>query len=254
MLSVDELLTTLDPVDFVREQFGFEPDAAQEAVLRSGARRLLLNCTRQWGKSTITAAKAVHRAWTEEGSTVLVTSPSERQSGELVRKAKSFVSMLGVKTRGDGSNKCSILLPNGSRIIGLPSDESRTRGFSNVSLLVIDEAARAPEELYKAMRPVLAVSRGDLWMMSTPYGRRGFFWDEWSRGGDGWTRVTVPATECVRISSEFLAEEREVHTDEWFRQEYLCEFVQRDEGLIDRELLEAALTDDFGPLWPKGSY
>src|SRR5436190_8233042 len=135
MQRFSELLTASDPVEFARERLGFEPDEAQAAVLRSGARRLVLNCTRQWGKSTLTAAKAVHRAWTEAGSTVLVTSPSERQSGELVRKARAFVSMLDVKARGDGSNKCSLLLPNGSRIIGLPSDESKVRGFSNVSLL-----------------------------------------------------------------------------------------------------------------------
>ena len=249
-MPVCDLMATLDPVDFVRERLGFEPDAAQEAVLRSDARRLLLNCTRQWGKSTITAAKAVYRAWTEEGSTVLVTSPSERQSGELVRKAKDFVSLLGVKARGDGSNKCSILLPNGSRIIGLPSDESRTRGFSSVSLLVIDEAARAPEELYKAMRPVLAVSGGDLWMMSTPYGRRGFFWEVWERGGPGWTRMSVPATECARIPAEFLASEREVHTDEWFRHYSESPIIPSGGWTADRELVEAALTDDFGPLWP----
>jgi hypothetical protein len=249
MQRFSELLTASDPVEFARERLGFEPDEAQAAVLRSGARRLILNCTRQWGKSTLTAAKAVHRAWTEAGSTVLVTSPSERQSAELVRKARGFVSMLDVKARGDGSNKCSLLLPNGSRIIGLPSDESKVRGFSSVSLLVIDEAARAPEDLYKAMRPVLAVSGGDLWLMSTPYGRRGFFWDAWSRGGPAWTRVSVPATECARIPAEFLAEEREAHTEDWYRQEYLCEFVQEHESLIDRELLEAALTDDFGPLW-----
>ena len=88
MQRFSELLTASDPVEFARERLGFEPDEAQAAVLRSGARRLVLNCTRQWGKSTLTAAKAVHRAWTEAGSTVLVTSPSERQSAELVRKAR----------------------------------------------------------------------------------------------------------------------------------------------------------------------
>ncbi len=58
---------------------------------------------------------------------------------------------------------------------------------------------------------------GDLWLMSAPYARRGFFWDTWSRGGPGWTRVSVPATECARIPAEFLAEEREAHTEEWYQ-------------------------------------
>ena len=61
--------------------------------------------------------------------------------------------------------------------------------------------------------------------------------------------MSVPATECARIPAEFLEAERETHTDKWYRQEYLCEFVQEHESLIDRELVEAALPDDFGPLW-----
>jgi hypothetical protein len=29
--------------------------------------------------------------------------------------------------------------------------------------------------MYKSLRPTLAVGNGDLWLMSTPYGKRGFF-------------------------------------------------------------------------------
>ncbi len=52
MRHLSELLAATDPVEFARERLGFEPDEAQKAVLRSDARRLILNCTRQWGKST----------------------------------------------------------------------------------------------------------------------------------------------------------------------------------------------------------
>jgi phage FluMu gp28-like protein len=236
----------LDPVAFARQSLGFEPDAKQAEVLRCGAKRLLLNCSRQWGKSTVTALMAVHRAWFQPESLVLVTGPSERQAAEFVRKAQKFVALLEVKPRGDGQNRRSILLPNGSRIVGVPSGEARVRGFSKVSLLVIDEAARAADELYRAMRPVLAVSGGDLWLVSTPNGKRGFFWEAWTKGGAEWTRVSVPATECSRISKQFLEEERKTHTDEWFRQEYLCEFVQDWKGLFDMDLVDAAFREDFG--------
>src|SRR5271157_2675237 len=69
------------------EWLGFEPDLKQGELLRRDARRLVLNCTRQWGKSTITAAKAVARAQERPGSLTLVVSPSARQSGEFLRKA-----------------------------------------------------------------------------------------------------------------------------------------------------------------------
>ena len=89
-------------VDFVQTRLGFEPDERQIEVLRSGAKRGILNCTRQWGKSTIAAAKAVHRAFTQDKSLVLVASPTDRQSAEFIRKAREMVVTLGIRPRGDG--------------------------------------------------------------------------------------------------------------------------------------------------------
>jgi phage FluMu gp28-like protein len=228
---------------------GFEPDAKQMELLRRPVRRLLLNCTRQWGKSTITAAKAVERAHTRTGSLTLVVSPSARQSGEFLRKAAAFVRRLEIAPRGDGDNEISLLFPNGARIVGLPGTESTVRGFSAVSLLLIDEAARVGDEMYKAVRPMLAVGDGDLWLMSTPFGKRGFFWEEWSKGGPQWERIVVPATECPRIPASFLEEERASLGERWFRQEYLCEFVDTNDALFSRELVERAFTDEVEPLF-----
>ena len=55
---------------------------------------------------------------------------------------------------------------------------------------------------------MLAVGDGDLWMMSTPWGQRGFFHRTWMEGGDEWFRVSVKATECPRIPAEYLDAER----------------------------------------------
>src|ERR1700736_2238693 len=112
-----------DAVAFSREMLGFSPDAQQEMVLRGG-RRGIVNCTRQWGKSTVTAAKAVHRAYSSPGSLTLVVTPCARQSGEFLRKARDFVRPLGIRVRGDGHNELSIAFPNGSRIVGLAGNET----------------------------------------------------------------------------------------------------------------------------------
>jgi hypothetical protein len=238
----------MDAVRFARERLGFEPDEQQIRILRSGAKRGILNCSRQWGKSTVAAAKAVHRAYTEKERTVLVASPTKRQSGEFLRKAAGMMRKLGIRRRGDGDNECSLLFPNGSRIVGLPGTEGTVRGFSAVSLLLIDEAARVDDAMYKALRPMLAVGGGDLWLMSTPKGRQGFFYETWMFGGDKWDRVSVKATDCERIGAEFLEEERGTMSDAWFRQEYLCEFVDRDSGVFDRDLVESALDEHLEAL------
>ncbi len=233
---------------FVRDRLGFEPDAVQREVLESTAKRGILNCTRQWGKSTMAAAKAVHRAFTRPKSLILAASPSERQSAEFLRKAAEMVGLLGIAPRGDGDNAISLMLPNGSRIVGLPGTEGTVRGFSAVSLLLIDEAARVDDSMYKSLRPMLAVGRGDLWLMSTPCGRRGFFYETWTHGGPEWKRVSVQATDCARIDREFLEEERASLGSMWFRQEYLCEFVDSGASVFDRDLVESALDDDLEPM------
>jgi Terminase large subunit, T4likevirus-type, N-terminal len=234
-----------DAVAFARGRLGFESDAQQALALRGG-RRGIVNCTRQWGKSTVTAAKAVHRAYSRAGSLTLVLSSSARQSGEFIRKAEAFVRRMGMRPRGDGDNAMSILMGNGSRIVGLPGNETTVRGFSAVSLLLIDEAARVGDHLYRAMRPALAAADGDLWLMSTPNGKRGFFWEEWEHGTEDWERITVAAPECPRISARFLEEER-AKGDSWFRQEYLCEFVEMEGAVFPRALIDGAF-DDFAGL------
>ena len=118
-----------DIVEFARKQLGFEPDERQMEVLRSRAKRAILNCTRQWGKSTTAAVMAVHRAHTEDGCVVLVASPSARQSAELVAKARGLLLSMGIAAHGDGHNDISLQLPNGSRIIGLPENAAKVRGF-----------------------------------------------------------------------------------------------------------------------------
>ena len=231
-----------------REKLGFPPDAAQERVLTTQSRRVVMNCTRQWGKSTVTAAKAVHQAYMVAGSLTLVVSPSARQTGEFLRKAGEFVRRLKLAVKGDGDNEMSLWLPNRSRIVGVPGTESTVRGFSAVSLLLVDEAARVDDEMYLAVRPMLAVSNGTLWLMSTPFGKRGFFYDTWAEGGGEWERVRVPADECPRIGRVFLEEERRTLGERWYQQEYQCEFVDSVSGIFDRDVVERAITRDVKPL------
>lgn len=221
MGDLNGLLYMVDAVKFARERLEFEPDGRQAEVLGRRLRRALLNCTRQWGKSTITAAKAVHRAYFEPESLIVVLTPSARQSGEFLRKAARFAQKLEIRPKGDGDNEISLLFPNGARIVGLPGSEATVRGFSGVTLMIIDEAARVSDELYKTLRPMTAVSGGDMLLMSTPFGQRGFFYDAWISSNEEWERISVPATECPRIPKAFLEEERTAMGDWWFRQEYL---------------------------------
>ncbi len=113
-----------DVVSFARERLKFGPDLRQEELLRCEAKQAILNCSRQWGKSTVAAVKAVHRAYSVPKSLVVVASPTDRQSAEFVEKARGFVVQLGLKARGDGHNKTSLRLPNGVAHCGATGEGS----------------------------------------------------------------------------------------------------------------------------------
>src|SRR5262249_20497556 len=204
---------------------GLPPDPWQRDLLRSRSSRVLLLCTRQAGKSTAAAALALREALLRPGALVLLLSPTLRQSGELFRdKVKRLYNALGRPVATVQESALTMELANGSRIVSLPGEEGSIRGYSGVALLVVDEAARVDDALYCTIRPMLAISRGQLVALSTPFGRRGWFFDSW-QSGEPWRRVKITADQCQRITPEFLAEERRSIGERWFAQEYGCEFL-----------------------------
>jgi hypothetical protein len=243
----DDLRLALDRVAFA-EKLGITPDPWQRDLLHSASDRVLLNCCRQSGKSTMTAIVTLHRALYHPGSLILCLAPALRQSQELFGKVLGFYRDLGRPVSPQGERKLSLELENGSRIVTLPGSEKTIRGFSGTSLLVLDEAARVEDELYFAVRPMLAVSGGALMMLSTPYGKRGVFYEEWT-AGHGWERYEVPANQCLRISEEFLEEERAVLPSWVYRQEYECSFEETEDQVFTTEMVERALTSEVTPLF-----
>ncbi len=234
-----DLALGLDPA-LLSERAGIVPDPWQARVLRSVAPRVLLNCSRQSGKSTIAAILAMHTALYEPGGLVLVLSPTQRQSGELFRKALNIYRNVGKPVPPRAESALTLELETGSRIVSLPGKENTVRSYSAVQLLIIDEAAKVSDDLYRSVRPMLAVSGGRLIGLSTPFGKAGWFYEEWT-GGEGWERVEVPAQECPRISPEFLAQERRANPERWYRQEYLCSFEDLEGALFSLEDIEAAM-------------
>jgi hypothetical protein len=125
----------------------------------------------------------------------------------------------------------------------LPGTEETIVGYSGVRLLIIDEAAKVPDDLYRSVRPMLAVSRGRLVCLSTPFGKRGWFYEEWV-GKNPWERIRLTADQCPRITREFLEQERRSLGDRWFNQEYLCSFEDLVGAIFSEELIERSFSDD----------
>ena len=248
MLAAD-LKMALNPVLFARQSLGFEPDTWQQQALSWTGKRLLLNCCRQSGKSTTAAVIALHRALYYPGSLILLVSPSLRQSSELFKKVADEFNKLEAKPKRLEDNRLSLILESRSRIISLPSSEATIRGFSGASLIIGDEAARITDDLYYAVRPMLAVSGGKLILMSTPFGKRGFFFHEWTEGGQAWERIKITCYDCPRIAPEFIKEEKAAMPDMFFKAEYEGEFTEAIDSVFSYELVMSAFSSEVKPLF-----
>jgi hypothetical protein len=227
---------------------GADPDPWQATVLKSDDPRIILNCCRQAGKSQTTAVKALHIALYEPQSLILLLSRSLRQSGELARKVFSSYESSGRQVPPEAETKQTLELANGSRILALPGgDEGALRGFSGVRLLCIGEASRVPDALWVAVRPMIAVSGGAMMLLSTPFGRRGFFYRVWTQS-ERWLKIQVTAEQCPRLTQEFLAEEM-IELGYWYAQEYLTAFLEAEGQIFSDAAIEAAFRDRILPLF-----
>jgi hypothetical protein len=182
---------------------------------------------------------------------VLLASPTLRQSGLLLAAVAALWRSAGrpVPLAGTRESVLTLRLSNGSQVVSLPgASEATVRGYAGVDLLVFDEAARCPDSLYRACRPMLAVSGGRLVALSSAFCRSGWFYEAWT-GGDGWERYKVTADQCPRIAPAFLAEERAALGARWYAMEYECEFCDLAGALFSRGDIDASMRSDLAPLF-----
>jgi len=232
MSDLRSLRHAIDPALWARETFGIELDPWQIEALGSREKRILFNCSRQSGKSTISALKALHRALFHPGALVLLISPSLRQSSELFRKVLGALNKMPQRPPLVEENKLSLTTADGSRIVSLPSNEEKIRGFSNVSMIIEDEAAAVPDELYHACLPMLATSNGQYVQLSTPRGKKGHFFDSWE--SPEWKKITITVKDIHRIRPEFLASVKKDLGSRMYQQEFECVFLEDIEGSMFR--------------------
>jgi len=248
-----------DPVEFVRllkdpdtgEQL--EPYEWQREFLTSDKDRVIMCCGRQVGKSTVVAARALHLVLRKRGALVLVVARTIPQAAELTRKLYTFYRQLGspIPTRVD--RQLSLELVTGSRVVTLPGTPENVRGYSAPALVIVDEAAFVKPEMYFALEPMLAVGRGALYLLSTPNGRVGSFFEIFENGDDEvWHKIYAPSDECPRITEEFLAERREELPWWIYDAEYRALFTESSHAVFRYEDLQRAVDPGLQALFPQG--
>jgi len=210
-------------------------DTDGNIVLRSG---------RQVGKSTVISIKAAEYAVKHKGKTILVIASVERQAQLLFEKTLSYIHdnyKSYIKRGRERPTKHKLTLTNGSIIHCLPTGLSGygIRGYT-VDLLIADEAAFIPEDVWTAVTPMLAVSRGTIILLSTPFGRGGYFYRCFN--DPSFTSFHVSSEDCPRKNQVFLDQEKTRMTKLQYAQEYLGEFVDELMQFFPNDLIDKCMT------------
>jgi len=240
---VDFVASSMSPSLFMYKAFNMKPDEWQSSLLDNFPQESLLLCSRQSGKSTVSATLALHQAAFKKDSLVLIVSKAYRQAEELLRKVKVGIPFVSSILAVVKENQSEIELDNGSRILSLPGREDTIRAYSAVSLIIIDEASRVGEELYNSVRPMLAISRGKVLALTTPFGKQGWFHKAWVEDDD-WFKIKITASDCPRISDDFINTEMKRMGEWWVKQEYFCEFVDNETQLFSYDDIIKCITDE----------
>ena len=228
-----------DPSAIMRDA-GLTPDPWQSSLLASEADKTLVLCSRQAGKSSTVAMIVLRTALLRPATTCIVLAPIQPQANELLRKVSTAYYRIGRPVELLREGQTYIELVNRSRIIALPGKERSVHSYST-DLLVIDEAARVPDEVFHAASPQLSVSKGRMIALSTAFVKTGYFYREWSDGGPEYHRVSVTARDCPRHTAKFLEAERRAMGEWWFNAAYLNVFGDDVAAVFREEDIQAAL-------------
>lgn len=280
-----DVINALNPARYL-EALGFAPYAWQRFILEEvadGRTRVIVNGARQGGKSTVVSGLPAHKARFQPGTLSLILSASERQASDTFGKVKDFLALDELALVSEaGTDHLAIV--GGGKVLSLPATQKTVRGKSSPRIVIIDEMSQVPDALYKAVRPMFVDNaKAALILISTPWGKRGQFHETWTATGDRWLRVEVRAPwdivrgpdgtptlvdaepeETYRARKlregihafysprhkdrEFMQEELSVIGERWFRQEYLCEFVEAEDSAFTYEDIAAAFDAHVAPL------
>ncbi len=253
-----------DPVSFAETFFNFHPTKYQAELLRDNSKRIVVRWSRQAGKTTTIALRAIWYALSHGKTLTLVVAPSLRQSMILSDRIQDFLSSLPLKWRSlfiERQQRTTIRLRNQSRIIALPNSPQLLRGYT-ANQVICDEAAFFREDalvFYNVLYPMLATTDGVLIVSSTPWSKDSVFYR--MSMAEEFSKHTITCQDVVNaglIKQSFIEEMRAQLPDERFQREFNAEFVEDVDAWLTQSLIVSCIDSQLEPYdfqdQPKGEF
>ena len=233
----------------VEKVFGFSPFDYQKRILDSDTKETIVVCGRQVGKTETASVIPADFALTHAGEDVMIAARFQETADELFRRTKQHFSNTGLSNDAIGitkANQSTYEFDNGARILSrtLGRNADQVRG-QLPRCIVVEEAALVDTDVYeKVIEPMFAThDEYELYLISTPRGKRGYLWETWNEEDNGWTKIRVPTSESPLVDDEWIQERREKVDEITFRQEYLGEFVEEGDSYLPYSLVDPCVQD-----------
>jgi phage FluMu gp28-like protein len=239
-LQCNEEIKINNVVDYTTQLLGLEPFSYQVKLLEDNSKRVVACMGRQTGKTTIIAVKAIYFAETNPNVTVLITSPSLRQSMIMFDRMTGFIYQTPrLRNRVLRATRTLVHFDNGSRIVALPCSENLLRGYS-AHMVICDETSFVPERVItQVIFPMLSATNGHAIFLSTPWSKNHFFYKAFM--DPKYSVHKVRSSECPLIKPEFLEEMRQNMTREAYLMEYEAEFAEASNCYFLQDLIRSCV-------------
>jgi phage terminase large subunit-like protein len=254
---------TASPIAYAEKVLGLKLFPYQTKLLEDTNKRIVACMGRQTGKTTTIAIKAIIYADTNPNKTVLITSPSMRQSMIMFDRIITLIySTAYLRNKIVRATRTVLQFDNGSRIIGLPCSENFLRGYT-ADMVICDEAAFMPEAVItQIIFPMLSTTNGTAIFLSTPWDKNHFFYRAFLN--PTYSTHKTKSNQCPLIKPEFLKEMQQNMTHEAYQVEYEAEFTEALNSYFPQTLIRKSveqaqkqsleLHTNLEQDYPKGKY
>ena len=245
-----------DPVAFVREVLGAEPDEWQIEFLTAiatGERRLSVRSGHGVGKSTAASWAMLWYFLTRYTVKVVVTAPTSAQlfdalfaelKGWARRLPAPLLALIEIKQERIELRAAPTEAFISARTARAESPEALQGVHADHVMLVGDEASGIPEPVFEAAIGSMSGHNAVTLLLGNPTRTSGFFFNTHNSNKAQWYGMRVSCVDSKRVSDDFVREVAEAYGElsNAFRVRVLGEFPRSDDDtIISLQLVEEAM-------------
>jgi len=240
-----------NPTLFAKTILNFNPTFYQEKLLNDKSKRICVIMSRQAGKTTTIAVKAIWFAVTHPNTLTLIVSPSLRQSMIMMDRIQAFLVQMPKtlqKLMIQKMQRTVIRFKNGSMIVALPNSPNLLRGYT-AHMVIADEAGFFRDDetvFYNVLYPMLSTTDGYLIVSSTPWSTDSVFYRMFQ--DESFSKHVVTWRDVVKAGltkQEFIDEMRRVLPLERFEREFEARFTEETDSYFPKSLITQCIDSEL---------